>query len=152
MFKELLLAVILGALLGFGLTGGFVALKNSQKNTPITPSATVKPAVTTVTPQPSENPANALNTNNHQITIESPQNESLVANSQVAIKGFTSPGSYLIISTPSKTYLTSADNAGNFNTNIDIDTGVNQIQVDSIDSQDDQATAQFIITYSTTKI
>src|ERR1035437_3361665 len=99
MFKELFLAIILGALLGFGITGVVLALKNSQK-TSSTPSSTVKnqPITSgTIAPQPSENPSN-LDTNNHQITIESPVNESIVANSKVTIKGSTSPQSSLIIS------------------------------------------------------
>lgn len=154
MFKELLLAVILGALLGFGITGGILALKNSQKTTSTSPSTAVNGPTGTVSvaPQPSVNPADSLNTNNHQITIESPVNESIVTNSKVTIKGSTSPKSILVISTPSKTYFASADNAGNFNIDIDVDSGVSQIQIDSLDSQDNQATAQLIITYSTAKI
>lgn len=157
MFKELLLAVVLGALLGFGITGGIIALKNSRSSSfsgSQTASAQpTSPDTITTKPQPSDNPSgNSLGTNNHQITINSPQNDSIVANSKVTIKGSTSPQSSLVISTPSKSYFAAADNAGNFNVDIDIDSGVNQIQVDSIDPQDDQATTQLIITYSTANI
>lgn len=154
MFKELLLAIILGALLGFGVTGGIIAYKNS-KSSPSTPPENAQPTVSNtspITPNLSTVPSSPLDTNNHQITIESPQNEALVANSKLTIKGSTSPQSNLIISTPTQTYFATADNAGNFNTDIDIDSGVNQIQIDSIDSQDNQATTQLIITYSTAKI
>jgi Glucodextranase, domain B len=153
MIKELLLAVVLGALLGFGITGGVVALKNSRNATSV-PIAVAQPTVSAATspaPQPSENPNQSVGTSSHQITIESPQNYAIVTNSKVTIKGSTSPGSQLVISTPSQTYFATADNAGNFNTDIEVDAGVNQIQIDSIDSQDDQATTQLIITYSTTK-
>jgi hypothetical protein len=154
MFKELFLAVILGALLGFGITGGVLALKNNKKTTPTVPTTTALPTISgTITTSPKNTiDSSTLDTNNHQITIESPGNESIVANSKVTIKGSTTAQSSLVISTSSQTYFATADNAGNFNVDIDVDSGVNQIQIDSIDSQDNQATAQLIITYSTTKI
>jgi cytoskeletal protein RodZ len=156
MFKELLLAVVLGALLGFGITGGIIALKNSKSSSfssGQTAAQPTSPNTITTKPQPSDNPSgNSLGTNNHQITIDSPENESIVTNSKVTVKGSTSPQSTLVITTPSKSYFATADNAGNFNVDIDIDSGVNQVQIDSIDPQDDQATTQLIITYSTANI
>jgi hypothetical protein len=153
MFKELLLAVILGALLGFGITGAVVAVKNSKS---ASPASTVNPQPTasrTVSPQPSNNPSETpVDTNAHQIIIESPQNESIVTNSKITIKGSTSPQSSLVVTTPTKSYFAAADNAGNFNIDIEIESGVNQVQIDSIDPQDNQATTQLLITYSTAKI
>lgn len=155
MIKELLLAVILGALLGFGVTGGVVALKHNKASiTPPDPviTPTISGTVTT-SPQSSNNSTSSVsNTDNHQITIEFPENNAIVTNSKVTIKGSTSPQSSVIISTLSKTYFATADNAGNFSTDIEIDSGVNQVQIDSIDSQDNQTTTQLLITYSTTKI
>ncbi len=154
MIKELLIAITLGALLGFGVTGGIVALRKNQTTTPVTatdisptPTITDTSVNTDSTSDSDEN----LNTNSHQITIESPADESVTGNSQVTIKGSTTPQSHLVISTPIKTYFVIADNAGNFNTDIEIDSGVNQIQIDSVDPQDNQATKQIIITYSTAK-
>jgi hypothetical protein len=152
MIKELFLAVILGALLGFGITGGVVAIRNNKtaaSPTIVSPTPAVSGTVST-TPQ-SPDSANNLNTSSHQITIDSPENNSVVTNAQLTLKGSTSPQSHLVITTPSKTYFTTADNAGNFNADIEIDSGVNQIQVDSIDASDNQATIQIIITYSTAK-
>jgi hypothetical protein len=152
MVKELLLAVILGALLGFGITGGIVALKNNKSSSGTLSVNNSPTAAVSVSPQPTTDTSNSSGTSNHQITVESPQNDSIVANSKVTIKGSTSPQSSLVITTPSKSYFATADNAGNFNLDIDVDSGVNQIQIDSFDSQDNQATTQLIITYSTTKI
>lgn len=156
MFKELLLAVILGALLGFGITGGVIALKNSRNASSTPPKVTDLPTISGTNsnlPKPSSDPANnPAGTNNHQITIESPANESIVSSSKVTIKGSTSPQSSLIISTPSNSYIATADNAGNFNVDIDIDSGVSQIQIDAIDLEDNQSTTNLIITYSTAKI
>lgn len=152
MIKEILLAITLGALLGFGITGGYIAI-NKEK---------VSATVVSVSPTPmNNNPSNSnvptptadsIDTNTHQLTIESPENETIIANSQTSIKGTTSPQSSLIVTTPANTYYTTADNAGNFNLNIEVESGVNSIQIDSIDSNDNQASTQLIITYSTVKI
>jgi hypothetical protein len=154
MIKELVLAIILGALLGFGLTGGFVAVQKSKTTsttaqiTPmITPQETISGTVTTPTTIPPED----TSTDNHQLIVESPENESIVANSQITIKGSTSPQSHLIITTPIKTYYLIADNAGNFSTDIEIESGINLIQMESIDSKDNQASAKIYVTYSTAK-
>lgn len=154
MIKELFLAIFLGALLGFGVTGGVVAIKNSQTAKP-TDSTTISPTpvisgTTSVIPEPTGS-SDTLDTNSHQITIDSPENESVVTNSQITLKGSTTPQSHLVITTPSKTYLAVADNAGNFSLDIEIDSGANQIQINSIDPNDNQATTQIIITYSTAK-
>ena len=153
MFKELILAVILGSMLGFGVTGGIVALKNNQtSNQQVSKSESTTSQPVTGIPLPSENPSDTLDTNNHQITIDSPQNESIVTNSKVSIKGSTTPQSYLIITTSTESYVATADNAGNFDIDIDIESGINQVQIDSIDSQDNQAATQLLITYSTAVI
>lgn len=153
MIKELLLAVTLGTLLGFGVTGGIVAIQKNRSS--VTPETTISPTPTITDTHTNDTASNSDNTNvstnSHQITIESPNNESVVDNSQVTLKGSTTPQSHLIITTPSKTYFAFADNAGNFSTDIEIDSGVNIIQIDSVDSQDNQADVQLIITYSTAK-
>lgn len=157
MIKELILAIALGSLLGFGITGGYVAVKNSKSNTinntqtlP-TPTPTDNLSGTVNTNQPTPTPDNNISTSDHQIQIESPKNESIASNSQITLKGSTSAQSHLIIVTPIKTYYSNADNAGNFSIDIEIESGVNQIQIDSIDSDDNQASTQLIVTYSTAK-
>ena len=154
MFKEIILAVILGTLLGFGLTGGYFAIKKtpaaptSSSITPVISITKLEPTSTDTTPTPAE----VINNSNNQITIDSPENQAIVSNSKVTIKGSTNSKSTIIITTNTNNYTTHADNAGNFNTEIEIDSGTNQIQIDSIDSNDNQSTAKLIITYSTAKL
>ena len=152
MFKELLLAIVLGALLGFGLTGGIIAIKKNKttiNNLPPASAISTTPTAISTVPHPSET---SLNTNNHQIAIESPENESIVTNSKISIKGSTSPQSTLVITTSGKSYFGTADIAGNFTVDIEIESGVNLIQIDALDLQDNQATTKLIVTYSTTII
>ena len=87
----------------------------------------------------------------NQINIDSPETESIVANSQINLKGTTNANSRLIISTPVDTYYATATTTGSFGLNVEIESGINLIQIDSIDLNDNQATAQINITYSTAK-
>lgn len=153
MFKEIILAIVLGALLGFGLTGGYFAVKKSPSTQigNVTPTISItksEPTSTNLTPTPIQTVDNSDN----QITIDSPENESIVSNSKVTIKGTCNSKSTVIITTNTKNYTTYADNAGNFNVEIEIETGTNQIQVDAIDASDNQSTIKLLITYSTAKI
>lgn len=153
MFKEIILATILGTLLGFGLTGGYFAIKKNpaSKNANIVPTISITksgPTSTAVNLTPTE----AANSTDNQITIDSPENESIVSNSKVAIKGSSSPKSTIIITTSVKNYTTQTDNAGNFNIEIEIESGPNQIQIDAIDLNDNQSTTKLIVTYSTAKL
>ncbi len=152
MFKELILAIALGALLGFGITGGYLAVKKNQlSTTPITAASPTPVLPGSGTPVPtSSTPADA-NSSPNQIHLDSPENESIISSSQITIKGTTNPGSSVIISTPVDTYYATADNSGNFTSNVEIENGINLIQVDSIDLNDNQATTQINITYSTAK-
>ena len=152
MMKEILLAITLGALLGFGVTGGYIAIKKEKVSTTI---ASVSPTpITNNSPnaESTPSPPDSKSTTDHQLTIESPENESIITNSQTTLKGTTSPQSSIIVTTPIKAYYSTADNAGNFNLNIAVESGVNLIQIDSIDPNDNQASTQLIITYSTVKI
>ncbi|MCX6726329.1 MAG: hypothetical protein NTY75_00735 [Candidatus Shapirobacteria bacterium] len=148
MLKDIILAIILGTLLGFGLTGGYFAVKKSSSvstNPPQIVAPTVQ--VTSSTPTPA-----ILTTQSNQITIISPQNQSIVANSKITVKGSTAPNSYLIITTQTKSYYSQSDPAGNFAVDIEIDSGANLISLNSFDSQDIQATSTLLVTYSTAKI
>lgn len=151
MLKDIFLALFLGALLGFGLTGGYFAIKknkvaNSIKTDLISSTPSISP---TAIPTQTEQQGSTIT---HEISIESPQTQSLVSNSKITIKGSTSPNSYLIITTPIKSYFYQSDAAGNFNVDVEIDSGANIIEVNSFDSQDNSAKASILVTYSTAKI
>jgi len=154
MLKEIILAIILGALLGFGLTGGYFALNTNKKTnnnpqpTP-TPIDLISPAENGTPPQPTEKPKNQ-STNN--ITIDSPENESIVNNSKTTVSGKSSPKSIIIITTSQKTYTQNTKEDGLFSVDVDLESGANKINISSIDTEDNQTDIQIIVTYSTAKI
>lgn len=154
MFKEVVLAIILGALLGFGVTGGIVALQKNQ--------STVHPIVTVPTTAPSPVVTSAqitlptivptLPPNNLPLNIDSPQNEAIVSSSKVTITGTTSANTLVVIQTPIGSYHTLSDNVGDFSLDVDIDTGVNPVQISAINDQNQQTDQNIILTYTTAKI
>ncbi len=158
MIKELILAIILGGLLGFGITGGYLAVKKDKTKTDPPQIENQKPSgtltETSITPTASSTPQvtpEEKNTSKHQVTIDSPENETVSSNSLITLKGLTSPNSTIVITTTSKNYTTTSDKAGNFSQEIEIDSGANLIQITSIDLEDNQATSQLLVTYSTAK-
>jgi hypothetical protein len=150
MIKDLLLAIILGALLGFGITGAFLAIRHNKaapaQNTPSTVSDN-KPTTTSSTPTPAPIPSESPN-----IVINTPENQAIVSNSKINLKGSTEANSLIVVITPIKTYSVKSNSSGNFDLDIDLETGVNLIKVTSINPQDVQSEIQLIVTYSTAKI
>lgn len=151
MVRELFLAIILGAVLGFGITGGLVTLNKRNRTQP-------KPAVTTnnsLTPTPlSATPIiqATITPEPSLLTIDSPENETITQTSQVTIKGQTIPQSTVIIAAPLKIYTVTADQSGAFTAEIDLETGVNIVQINSTNPDNTQTEKELIITYSTAKI
>ncbi|MEI8068131.1 MAG: hypothetical protein WCG91_04280 [Candidatus Shapirobacteria bacterium] len=145
MIKELFLAIILGSLLGFGVTGGFFAL---QKNK--TPSVNIDKITPTIS-IPADKVTPTATTQKTNLNITSPENNSVVTTSKIEIKGSTTANSNVIITTLTNSYTTKSDASGAFSTTIDLDSGANQINLTSIDPDDNQIESQLIITYSTAK-
>lgn len=152
MIKELFLAIILGAILGFGLTGGFLALNKNKSNT--STNTVKKETVLTPTPEISQSPTpTVIQKSEGSLTINSPENESVINTSKTTIKGSTSPNDIVIIQTPIKIYNSIADNSGNFNVDITLESGVNSIKITSVDSQTNETSElDLLVTYSTAKL
>jgi uncharacterized protein (UPF0333 family) len=150
MVKELFLAIFLGALLGFGITGGFFAL-NKNKNT--TSAATQITPTISVSNEDKIKPTPTIDQNSSgKLTISTPVNNTIVSTSNITVTGITAPQSIVVITTPLKSYTTTAGAAGSFDVDIQLEGGANQIQVTAIDSQDEQTEVLLNITYSTAKI
>jgi len=149
MIKEYFIAIILGAILGFGITGGFFAIRqnNSQQNiTEISPTPTNTQMSTQISTTP------AISEKKSSINITSPENNSVVSTAKINITGEAQSNSLIIISTPSKTFSDKSNSNGVFNISIELDGGVNLIKISSIDSDDNQNETELTLTYSTTKI
>lgn len=153
MIKELSLAIVLGLLIGFGLTGTYFYVKqnkNQQKNTP-------NIVIPTTAPENNNPPSpNPLPTSEYsslpQLKVNYPQNNDIISTSKVTIKGQSSPNSLIIITTPLKNYHLSADVQGLFSQEISLEAGYNDINLTTIDENDQENHLELFITYSTTKL
>lgn len=156
MIKDLFLAIILGALLGFGITGAILAIRHS-KPTPtltvstITATPSTPAADSSITSTPTTAPT-GTQTESPNIVIDAPQNYAVVANSKINLKGSTVPDSLIVVVTPIKSYSLKSNSSGNFDLDIELETGVNIVKVSAVSPDDSQSETQLIVTYSTAKI
>lgn len=142
MFKDLFLALVLGALLGFGLTGSYLTY-NKSKQTKIIPQKTSQPTPE-ITQIPTETPSS-----NISLTVLNPEENSLFNKSSLTVSGTTSPRAFVIVNTPVDTYNSKADDQGDFSIVTDLETGINDIEVTAIDENDNQISSNLFATYST---
>jgi len=152
MIKELSLAIILGLLIGFGLTGTFYYVKQNkikQQNPPNIVIPTTVPENNNSSSNPA--PTSSL-TSLPELKIISPQNNDIVSTSKITVKGQSSPNSLIIITTPLKNYNLSADVQGLFSQEISLESGFNSINLTTIDENDSENHLELFITYSTTKL
>jgi hypothetical protein len=139
MLKEFILAIIFGSLIGFVASNALVTI-NRQKLSPptVTSSPTLSPAPTVVsTPI---------------LTIDTPQNESLVSTANITLKGKTFPNSFVLIVTTANSYQTTADNTGLFSVDLSLNLGANILKIKSLSPDNTENNAQILVTYSTAKI
>jgi hypothetical protein len=150
MIKELSLAVIFGLLIGFGLTGTFYFVKQNNNRPKTTPDFVVPSPAPESQTNHKLSPSPVLNTTN--LEIISPQNNDIISTSKVTIKGQTISNSFIVITTSLKNYQLSTDAQGSFSQTIDLEPGLNAINLTAIDQKDQESHIELFLTYSTTKL
>lgn len=135
MRKEVILAVIIGILLGGVILYGINLANNSSKQNP--DNNEIEENNSKTTPTPSKKLDN-------QINIVIPQNNSVVTESSITIKGTSKPNSNIAIISESDDLIILSDNNGNFSSDINLISGENTITVTTVD--DKQATSSASIT------
>jgi len=138
MLKEFILAIIFGSLIGFGASSAIVTINQKKPSNPSVSSPTSTPIPTTVS-----TPA---------LTIDSPQNESLVSKANITLKGSTSPNSFVLVTTTEDSYQTTADSSGSFSLDLSLSLGANILKIKSISPDNSENNLELLITYSTAKI
>lgn len=148
MIKELILAIIIGAILGLGVTGSYLSYKG--KNNPTSPP----PIITEPTLTPISNDSQPVKEieDINPIVIISPANDTLVSSTNIPISGTTTPNSQIVIATATNIFTTQSDSTGEFSLSIKLEAGLNIIKISSIDSENNQFDSQINITYSTAKL
>lgn len=140
MRKEVILAVIIGVLLGGVILYGINLANTSSKINSGNKGADDN---TQVTPSPAKKSAG-------QVSIITPQNNSVVTESQVVLKGSAKANASVAIITESDDLITTADNTGNFSSAINLINGENLITVTAVDEKLATTSASIYVIRTTT--
>jgi len=152
MIKELLLAIVFGLLIGFGLSGTFYFVRQNKNKPDSTPNVVIPTPAPLDDISPSPNQDSSILHSNPNLKITSPQNFDIISTNKTTIEGQTNPNSLLIITTPLKNYHLNANSQGVFSQEIILESGFNAINLTAIDENDQENHLEFFLTYSTTKL
>lgn len=156
MKKEVLLSIIIGVTLGFGImgiawinkTGGFTNL--SQKISLGFNKKESNQEQQSVSPTPTITQKNDQN-DNIELVINEPENEIVVSKEKLTIVGHTQPLATVVIIWEEGEDILVADSEGLFETEISLLGGPNEIEITAYGRNDDEAKKILTITYSTAK-
>ena len=143
MRKEVILAIVGGVALGLLVIGGlWWTNKTTTEENPIVPSPTPL-----ITQAPTLMPALLL-----PLEIINPENESIIEEEEITLEGKTIPGSVVVVIYPEGENIVEADEEGNFETEITLVGGANEIKITAYDEEGNQAEKNLTLIYSTAKI
>jgi hypothetical protein len=146
MKKEILIAIIIGFILGLIITFGiWTANKSLQENnnTSLTQENENQPIVSETSPNNEEKVS---------LTITSPENNSLLDQEDIEITGQTSPLANLVILFEDGEEIIQADQQGEFKTEITLNGGANEITITAFDQDGNEASKVLNLVYSTAQI
>ena len=143
MRKEVILAIVGGVVLGLLVIGGlWWTNKTTTEENPIIPSPTPL-----ITQAPTLTPALSL-----PLEIINPENESIIEEEEITLEGKTIPGSVVVVIYPEGENIVEADKEGNFETEITLVGGANEIKITAYDKEGNQVEKNLTLVYSTAKI
>jgi len=142
MRKEVILAIVGGVALGLLVIGGlwWTNRATTEESLNITPTPVLEQSPTLI-PTPSLS-----------LEIISPEDESIIEEEKVTLEGKTAPESVVVVIYPEGENIVEADEEGNFETEITLVGGANEIKVTAYDEEGNQAEKNLTLVYSTAKI
>lgn len=139
MKKEVIVAILIGLVLGLIITYGYYRAQtagNADQNPDLS-----------ATPEPSPNVDQAGN-----LVLHSPQDEVLTDNQELQVAGTTDPGAFVVVFINEAEHVTTADESGNFSVSGKLSENANVIAVYSIDEDGKTSTIERTVVYSTTSL
>lgn len=146
MKKEILIAIVIGFILGLVITFGiWTANKSLQENNN--------------EPQSEENESQPIVNENLQneeekmsLSITSPQDNSLLDQEEIEITGKTSPLANIVILFEEGEKIIQTDEQGDFKETIELSGGANEITITAVDQDGNEASKVLNLVYSTAQI
>lgn len=140
MQKEVISAILVGFVIGLLITFGIW-----KANQAITSTASISPQ-----PSLTENPTPELPKT--KLDISSPVNDFLSKEDKVLIKGTYLPNAEMVIISEKDQKTVKSDDKGNFETEVNLILGENQIQVYGFNKEGEEAKQVISVVYSTAEI
>ena len=122
MKKEVLLAIVIGLMLGLGITYGVYQTK----------SKLAEPPATTTLETIATNSAQAAD-DGSPLKVSLPQDQSVQINPEVLVRGTTTADAYIIVLTTEEEYIGQANELGEFSVNVPLADGPNVLEIRSLD-------------------
>ena len=145
MKKEILIAIIIGFVLGLVITFGiWTANKSLKEGATQNQQEEVAKNETNTTPTQTEEKL--------PLTIISPEDNDLVSQEKVQIVGKTSPGAEVAAAYPDGEKIIEADENGDFTLDITLVGGGNEITISAFDNQNNEISKTLNLVYSTAEI
>jgi hypothetical protein len=139
MKKEILFAILIGVVMGLFITYG---VYHSQRSGEVNQTTTNIEELNEVTPTTDPQ-------KNGKLTLYSPEDESIIAESSIQVTGKTLPNSFVVVFVNDEPVITQADETGNFSKNVDLETLANVITVHALDEDGvHYSTQRTIIVYA----
>ncbi len=139
MRKEVIIAIIIGFGLVLDITFGIWTANRALQETP-----TEEPAPTPVV-EVSPTPAFSL-------TINEPENNSISSEEKIILSGSNAAGAIIVILYEEGEKILEVDEEGNFETEITLVGGANEIKVSAYDSEGNETSQTLTVVYSTAEI
>lgn len=140
MRKEIFLAIVVGIVVGLGITFGLFILRQR-----LLPNQTAQEIE--VSRQQPATPTPAALTK--QLVIQQPSNNLLTSNPTVQIVGKSWPNSYITILAPNDEYITVTDDDGDFSQEVELNLGGNRITVVATSREGEQEELILSLVHST---
>ncbi len=142
MKKEALFAIIVGIIVGLGITYGIyqfrqVLVPSTQTNN----SDDSSTALLSASPTPNE-----------KLIIISPENEAVLASTTTTLSGSADSNQMIVVFVNNREYITQADDIGAFAIEVTLDLGSNVITVSSLGADGKQTTKELVVVVSTASL
>jgi len=143
MKKEILLSIIIGLCLGLLITFGLYSAKKAIKIQKEILSPQVESEINR-----NQQPANTFQT----LSLISPLDQSISSEPKTTLSGTSSPLSWVIILTEKGEAVIRADEKGGFETEVQLISGENEIQIKAITDRGEESEKIITVVYSTAEI
>ena len=149
MRKEFVVAIFLGLTVGLLIIVGIVIARQAFEKHQTGSERTANESLPISTSLSTSPPTATPTIPKHSLTINQPDDNSVVSSSELMISGKTTPLSTIAIVSEKNEYFAQADETGLFSQKIELITGVNEIKMASLAPNEEQTEIILTVVYTT---